>query len=394
MLEGYDIIVFTYADWHAVKSTPQHIAKLLAEKNRVLFVDMPRSMFRFFRGVDVLGAAGWTGERVQEMRPNLHVYHPPHCFLPVGDLPFGLSRITWGLNSRLLGRLVRRCANRLGFKNPILWNFSPLHGGALRHIPHRLTVHDICDEWSNYLPDGGAKRLMEWIDRKLTAESDITFAFSNHMKSRREGLSQELHVVLPAGDVDHYSKANDPALEVPDDLACLSKPLVGAICVVDHARFDPGLLARMAQLRPDWTVAILGPVRENVDLSALADYPSLRIMHNRPLEMMPAYLKGFDVAIVPYGLNDATRGIYPMKLQEYLAAGKPVVAPRLPECQGLADVVYFADGHDDFVGKVALALAEDGPERREARRAVAARNSWRHRLEERSGHVLRLLENR
>lgn len=394
MIEGFDIVLFTYADWHAVKSTPQHIARLLARRNRVLFVDMPRSLFRFLKTPDPLSSEAWQGERLQEILPNLFLYHPPHCFLPVGGLPFPVARRTLAANGVLLANLVKAQMKRLGMHNVLFWNFSPVHGGAVPFIERRLSIHDICDEWANYLPAASGRKLVEWMDRRLSAAADIVFVFSQHMKSRRDGLCPETHVILPAGDVEHYSKACNPEIPVPEDLARYPKPVIGAICVIDAARFDPKLLERMAQLRPNWTIAVLGPVREGVDLSALRPYANIKIMDNRPLEQMPAYLKGFDVAIVPYALNDATRGIYPMKLQEYLAAGKPVVSPRLPECAALGDVVYFADSHDDFVTNIESALTGDCPERAAARREVARQNSWENRIEERSTHVMRLLEGK
>ncbi len=394
MLHGHDIIVFTYADWHAVKSTPQHLSRLLAESNRVLYVDMPRSFLRFLKGEDVLSAGAWVGPAVQQVLPGLFVFRPPQRFLPVGHLPFRVARRALAANGFFLARMVRRYARELGFQNPILWNFSPIHGGAVHHIPHVLGIHDVCDEWANYIEERAGRKLVDWMDRRLAANADLLFVFSRHMRSRREGLCPETHVVLPAGDVAHYSRANDPDLAVPDDLARISRPRIGAICVIEPARFDPKLIVYMAAQRPHWSIALLGPIRGPVDLTPLRQYPNVHVMDNRPLEDMPAYLKGMDVAIVPYAINDATRGIYPMKIQEYLAGGKPVVCPKLPECLGLDGVVSFAETHDEFVRQADRALAEDNPERQAARRAVAARNSWRNRLEERCSHIERTLETK
>ena len=391
MIEGFDIVLFTYADWHAVKSTPQHMARLLARGNRVLFVDMPRSFFRFMKTPDPLSSEARSGKRLQEVLPNLFLYHPPQVFLPVGGFPFAWSSRALLWNGRLLASFVRAQMKRLGMRNVLFWNFSPIHGGAAPHIKSRLNIHDICDEWANYLPQASDRKLVEWMDCHLTQAADVVFVFSRHMASRRDGLCSETHVVYPAGDVAHYAKAAGEEAVVPEDLAVLPKPVIGAICVVDSARFDPSLLVYLGKHHPDWTVAVLGPVREGVDLSAVRPYPNIRIMENRPLETMPAYLKGFDVALVPYALNDATRGIYPMKLQEYLAGGKPVVSPRFPECASLGDVIYFSDSHEDFAANIARALSEDSPERQRARMEVARKNSWEERLEERSAHILRLL---
>lgn len=394
MLEGFDIIAFTYADWYASKSTPQHLARLLAENNRVLFVDVPHSFLYFLKGRDPLGAGQWQGTNLQEVQPNLFVYDPPHRFLPVGGLPYVASKATVRLNGWLIARQVRAAVRELGFRKPILWSFSPLHGGAVPHLDYELMIHDICEEWVNFLTRRSDKAVIQWMDRRLTRMADVAFVFSGPMLRRRSGLNPRTHVVLPAGDVEHYTKATLPETDVPEDLAKLPRPIIGAICVVDPERFDAPLLVHMAERHPEWSIVILGPVRRGVDLSVVKAYANIHIMDNRPLETMPSYLKGMDVAIVPYALNDATRDIYPMKMQEYLAGGKPVVSPLLPVCEHLSDVVYFSDSHADFVANVSRALEEDSPERIAERRAVAARNSWRNRLEERSRHILAFLDER
>ena len=111
------------------------------------------------------------------------------------------------------------------------------------------------------------------------------------------------------------------------------------------------LLKHLARQHPEWQLVILGPIAQGVVLPDRQRYPNLHFMGNRPLETMPAYLKGFDVALIPYALNEATRGIYPMKTQEYLAGGKPVVSPRLPECLALRRGDLLRGGSPGFRGQ-------------------------------------------
>ncbi|MCC6143865.1 MAG: glycosyltransferase [Candidatus Hydrogenedentes bacterium] len=392
LLAGFCIIVLAYADWHAPKSVPQHLARILAENNQVLYVEMPRSFLRFLKGRTPAPGEVAAGPRLQQVLPNLHVLHPPHRHFPVGKVPFTVAQRLLRTNGLLLAASINQTVKELGFRNPLIWNFSPIHGGAVPHLEGCLHIHDICDEWSNYIPDAAGRQLMEWADRDGAQNADVLFVFSEHMRQRREGLNPETHVILPGGDVDHYSQASDPGLAVPADLLALPKPVIGAICVVDPYRFDPPLLAHMGKARPDWSIAVVGPVRPGVNLDPVQGVPNVHIMGDRPLASLPAYLKGMDVALIPYALNDATRGIYPMKTQEYLAGGKPVVAPPLPACAGLEEVIYFADSHEDFVAKTDRALREDTPARHDARQAVAQANGWRQRLAERSSHILRLLE--
>lgn len=391
MLEGWDIIALTYSDWEAAYSTPHHLMGLLALCNRILWVDVPRSFLyglkpRRFRHNDT-----WTGPPLRTVRENLHVFHPKHRFMPVGHLPFRVARRALHANGRMLARGIQRTAKDLGFKPGLVWSFSPLHGGAVAHLDRRLLIHDICDEWSNYIDYNAGKRIVEWMDQRLTSQADISFVFSGHMKSRRAGLNDALHVVYPAGDVPHYSTAASPETVVPAEIAALPKPVIGAICVVEPARFDAQLLVHLAKARPDWSLVVVGPVRAGVDFREIQKHPNIHILGDRPRATLPAYLKGFDAALVPYALNDATRGIYPMKLHEYLAGGKPVVCPALPACFPLAPVVRFARTHNTFVNEIDQALATDSAEAQARRMKLAANNSWANRLDERCEIIAKTL---
>jgi len=391
-LEGQDILAFTFADWHASWSTPQQIMARLAPANRVLFVDQPRSFLFGLKGRDPQGAGHWEGPRLQEVQPGLFVYHAPHAFLPVGRVPFPLGRQALRLNGRLMAGWVRAQMRHLGMRDPILWNFSPLHGTAVDHLPRSLTLYDICDEWENYLNDESGKKTIAWIEERMCREVDLIFVGTENMRSRRTHLNPEIQVVHHGADYEHFATALDPATQVPEDIRDLPRPIVGAVGVMDAARFDTELILHLSAAFPQGSVLLVGPARSDLDLTRLQSCGNVYLTGNRPIADLPAYLKGMDVAIIPYKMNEATANIYPLKLQEYLAAGKPVVSPPMPAVLPYREVVGIADGPEAFVRCVQTALEEDGPARREARQAVARQNSWEQRVAEKSQQVRRLLD--
>lgn len=390
VLSGFDIVVFSYADWYASQTTPHHLARIFSERNRVLFVDVPRSMLHFLKGRDPLCARAWKGPALQQVQANLWVLHPPQVFLPTGGLPWPLARYSVNFNGWLLAQLVRRAVHALDFKSVLLWSTSPLHAGAVARVPHAWMVHDICEEWVNFLSLASDRRLFLEIDCALTHEADIAFAFSEPMQHRRDGLNAEMHVVYPAGDVEFFEHADEPGTRIPIEEAALAHPIIGAMCVVDRERFDTELMAAIATAHPEWSIVVLGPVRKDVDLEPLRPFANITFL-NPPRAELPGYLKGVAVALVPYRLTEAVKDTYPMKIQEYLAAGKPVVSPRLHVCEHLSDVVYFADSHEEYIHRIEQALAEDNPALVARRHEVARHNSWRHRVEERSHFLEELL---
>lgn len=392
MLTGHDILIYTYADWHATWSTPQQIAARLTPHNRVLYVDVPRSILFRFKPADPQGAGRWSGPRMQEVRENLHVYHPPHAFAPIGDLPFPLARRAMALNGCIIARQVTRRMRRLGFSRPILWNFSPLHGKAVMPVSRSLTIYDVCDEWVNYVHHESGRRILRWIEEELCQAADLVFVGTENARKLREHLNPETHVVHHAADYDHFAKAALPETAVPEDIAALPRPIIGSIGVMDPARFDVDLFAYLARERPAWSFAIVGPARADMDVSLLRELPNVHLLGNREIEQLPGYLKGMDAVLIPYKINEATRHIYPLKLQEYLASGKPVVSSAMPAVLPYGEVVSIAEDHQAFLSRIEAALAEDTPVRRNARQAVARANSWEQRIAEKSAHILRRLE--
>ncbi len=390
MLTGRDILAFTYADWHASWSTPQQLMSRLAPANRVLYIDQPRSFLFGLKPVDPQGAGVWEGPALQEVRPNLHVYHMPHCFLPVGRLPLPLAKATLSLNGGVMARLVRRQLEKLGMRDVVLWNFSPLHGKAVPQVPASLRIYDICDEWVNYIDYAAGRAVVRWVEEELTRAADLVFVGTENGKALRHGMNAEMHVVPHGADYAHFSRAAEAETEVPADIARLPRPVIGSVGVLDPARFDTDTVVYLAQARPEWSVVLVGPARPDMDLCRLQECPNVYLLGNRSLAELPGYLKGMDAALIPYMVNEATRHIYPLKLQEYLAAGKPVISSALPAVEPFDGVVRVARDRDAWLRAIDAAVVEQGRDRVEARQRVARVNSWEHRVEEKTAHIVRL----
>lgn len=149
------------------------------------------------------------------------------------------------------------------------------------------------------------------------------------------------------------------------------------------SRLDVEALEALADADPSWHVVLIGPLKPGqVDEARLRRRPNIHLLGEKPRNELPGYLKGMAVALVPYRANELTRNIFPLKLFEYLAAGLPVVAGGLPELQRFAGTIGVAGGPSDYPELVRRALAEDGPEKRAARVALAAQNTWDHRVED------------
>ncbi len=389
--EKTDILAFAYSDWNASWSTPQQLMSRLAPQHRVLYVDQPRSMFYNLRPRDSQGAGIWSGSRLQEVSDNLFVFHPRHSFLPLGFLPPAIALKNYKINGFILAYLLQRCIKHLGMKNPLIWNFSVLHGGAIKHLPRCLTLYDLCDEWVSYIPQSWGRATASRIEDNLCRQADLVFTGTEFSREKRRHLNPEMHVVPHAADYNLFSKAQLESTEIAEELKSLPRPVIGSIGVLDPARFDTELMVYLAKAHPEWSIVLVGPARNEMDCMPLRRIPNIYLLGNRPISELPSYLKGMDVTLIPYALNEATKGIYPLKLHEYLAAGKIVLAPPLPALLEYEEVVYLAADHVEFERKIIQSLEEDSAEAIARRQAVARENSWEKRLEAKCAHISRMI---
>lgn len=400
MLEGHDVIAFSYSDWRASWSTPQQLMSRVASppgvvpQTRVLYVDQPRSFLYGLKPADPQGAGVWSGDALQEVQPNLWVLHPAARFLPLGGLPFAVARGLLALNGRLLARQVRAAATALRLRDPVLWSFSPLHAGAVTHVPHALHLYDIADDWVNYVKRPAGRALVTWAETWLCRNADLVLPSTNNIQKKWIDLNPNSHVVPHAADFAHFSKAADPATVVPADIASLPRPIIGSVGVIDPDRFDVELIEYLSTERPEWSIVLVGPPRADMDLTRLEKRPNVYLTGNRVIADLPNYLKGMDVTLVPYRINEATKNIYPLKLQEYLATGKPVVSSAMPSILPFEGPVRIARSHGEFVSAIEAALAEDGPCAGTARQQVARENSWEGRVADKLSWIEKTLKQK
>lgn len=292
-----------------------------------------------------------------------------------------------------------------GHRPPILWLFRPGMQGWIDRLRPSLVVYHVVDEYSAYpnlTPEQAAQQRA--LDRRLTARADLVFCTAQSLAEARRPLNPNTHYLPNAVDYQAFQAAlaasstlpiyQSPNPQSPNLPA--THPLLGYLGGL-NAKVDLVLLAEVARRRPDWTLALVGPLGYGLDESALAQLRSLPNVHlvgPVPPEQVPAVIAACDVGLIPYRLTEQTRHVNPLKVYEYLAVGKPVVGTALPELAHLGDLVHIAAGRwpepdqpagetnvESFVAAVEAALAEaDDPARAARRQAFAAANTWDHRV--------------
>ena len=269
-----------------------------------------------------------------------------------------------------------RLVDELRLRCPILFVESPAWWPLLSMIRERAEfslVYDCLDEHTGW-NEASAASLREW-EEQLAAEADLVLASAPALQQRLQPLAKNVLLVPNGCDADHFAGAAQPtnALRPP-----LAGPIIGYFGAVSAGWFDTTLLVTVAELRPDWNFVLVGPA--DAETQAVLDASSnILQLGEVPYRDLPRYCADFDVATVPFLVNDLTKATDPVKLYEYFAAGKPVVTTPLPAVYGLQGPLAIADSPAAFEQAIESFLRDPGD--RAKRQAIAMAADWARRAD-------------
>jgi len=380
-LEEFGVIYFGN-DWFAENRTSSHhVAARLAERTRVLYVDSPG-----------LRAPKATGRDVRKLQRKLsqalarpRQVHERMWHITMPQVPFRRLPLIGHLNQSAGRWLVTRALDHLGFDQTISWFAVPHPGMLAGTLGESLKVYYCIDDYAA-LPDVDAAAVTS-MDAHLLRAADQVFVASARLLETKQTLNPTaLHA--PHGvDVDLFRQAGDPALDIADGAKGLSHPIIGFYGLIE-AWIDLDLIAYVAARRPDWTFLMIG--RLAVDAGPLRDRSNVIFAGPQPYETLPRWAKAFDVAIIPYRMTQQVINSNPLKLREYLATGKPIVAVSAPEIDRFAHCVRIAKTPEDFLRQIQSALTNDSAADKAARMNAVADMSWEARIDK----VVRVVEGR
>jgi glycosyltransferase involved in cell wall biosynthesis len=376
-LSGRDIVCLGFGEWDAeLWTNQQHLMARLARANRVLFVESLGLRQPSLAGRDVRRMA----RRVRRAAAGPRAVDGLHVLSPLVIPLHGRERIA-ALNTRLLRAQVGRAARRLGLERPLLWGYVPQAEWLVEALDPSTIVYHCVDDIA--AQKGVRAEAFREAEAHFAARADLVLASAPALAERMRALNPRVFYAPNVADTERFATAledgpGDPGLEA------LPRPRIVFTGAVVATKLDLELLEGVARARPEWTLALVGPVGAgdpSTDVSALRRLPNVHLLGARRYEDLPRVLRGADVALVPYAINDLTRSVFPMKVFEYLAAGLPVVTTPLPALAGTREVAVAADA-PQTVAAIEQVLAEDGPETRRARSAAVRDRSWEARLSE------------
>jgi glycosyltransferase involved in cell wall biosynthesis len=347
-----DLLCFSHLRWGFVTQRPNHLMERAARDRRVFFIEEP-VIDEGPQPIDPLEITREDGVFV--VRPHISAAVPPE---------------RWP--ATLAARLDLLVA-RFAIARPVRWYYTPMALPWSEHVPAAAVVYDCMDELSLF---SGAPAALVRLEERLLAAADLVFTGGQSLYRAKRTKHPRVTAFPSSVDAAHFRAARLDGTD-PDDQAPIPGPRIGWFGVIDE-RFDMALVESVADRRPDWQLVMLGPIAK-IDEAAIPRRPNLHWLGAKPYEDLPDYLRGWDVAVMPFARNEATRFISPTKTPEYLAAGRPVVSTPIADVvdpyAGLG-LVRIADDALGFEAAIDQALRDDLDDLRRRADVFLASTSW------------------
>ena len=356
----------------------QYVATGLAERHAVLFIDSiglraPRAQRSDLQRIWRRIRDAWRGAtRV-------------HANLAVSSPTLG-ARVPL-----LLERSIHASLSDLGMSPGAVITYLPTWERVAARFENALRIYHCVDEYAAN-PGVDSERILQ-LEKRLLANTDVVWAVSEPLAERLSALHRNVHLLPNVADVERFAAAREAYLGSSETLSqsarlpeALAKPIVLYLGNLARYKVDLPLLARLAAARPDWSWVLIGPIGRGDPSTDLADLRALTQVHylgEMGRDEAPAYVAAADVCLLPLRQSRSTEASAPLKLFEYLAAGRPVVSTPIPAVQDLArrGVVRTARTDAEWIAAIESAL-RDGPPEERARREEATAHGWSARIEE------------
>lgn len=329
-LHNVDLMCFSHLRWGFVFQRPNHLLSRFSKHQRVFFIEEP------------IFVDGEERMHIENYNDNLYVVTP--------HLPHGLSheevikRQQKMISSLMLQMQVKRYYN---------WYYTPMALPFTEHLNPELVVYDCMDELSafKFAPPELTQR-----EKQLFNKADVVFTGGHSIYENKKNDHHNIYSFPSSIDKAHFGKARRMKTE-PADQAAIPHPRFGFFGVIDE-RFDIELIDAVAKAKPEWQFVLLGPVVK-IDPATLPRYANVHYLGGKSYNELPSYIAGWDIAMIPFAINESTRFISPTKTPEYLAAGKPVISTPIRDVvspYGKAGLVHIVNNAEEFIAVAEMEL--------------------------------------
>jgi len=382
MIEDQSIICFAPDPWDSMWRNRHQIMSRLSRKNKVLYIEP--NMYDLRQAIGLLKKSltcrSLQHGRVKHIADGLWVYQHPY----------------WGVNShwpvfKQLGLMLRIFAiylviRKLQMKAPIFWVVDPRFGNMIKYLKKALVCYHVVDNYSS-APHytGKVREDLKQTEKFMLSIADIVIVTSPFLQEEKKKYNSNVHLVKNAVDYERFAALQN-VNNIPEDMKNIQRPVIGYIGALNK-KLDYELLDSVARARPEWSFVFVGEIYTGKPGSQVHDFllnhpPNVFLLGRRDVKEVPYYIHACNICILPYLRDEYTKAIDSLKLYEYFACEKPVVATDIPVIREHGQAVYIAENANDFINKLEEAMAHSTVARRMLQRSIAMQNTWDRRVEQ------------
>jgi glycosyltransferase involved in cell wall biosynthesis len=382
-----NIVCLSSARWdNPFQGNRQQIMRVLSREHNILFVHLSVSL-SFREWLKALISNTASSFSLKQVNSGVWLYTPPYNFLPV--LRF---RPMMALRDWILAAMIRNSLRKLDWKKYIVWSYYFGSSRIVNRLGGELKLYDCVDNHTGYAlfhQNLNSSRQIERREQDLMKVVDILINLSRPSYERNKNSGTRTFHVPTGVEFDHFNRGADSNLPLPPDLESIPAPRAGFIGSIWLYRFDADLIYYVAKKLPRLSIVLMGQREDIPAIRSLESLPNIYFLGHKPYGMLPDYLRGFDICLAPYPLNQHTNFISPLKFLEYLAAGKPVVSTAIDELRAgeFSDLISKAKDSEEFVSLVRKHLNAADPMERERRIEYARQHTW----EKRADRIMRII---
>jgi glycosyltransferase involved in cell wall biosynthesis len=380
-LEGKDIVIIGLQAWYTdIGSNCKSIAQELSLSNRVLYINMPldrRTILRKKNDPNIRQHRNIIKNKKDDLiqvQKNLWNYYPHKVLESINWIPStAIFSFFNRINNRRFASDIKKAIERLGFRDYILFNDNDIFRSFYLKelLKPRLYIYYSRD---NLLGVDYWRKHGRRIEPEHIAKADIALANSTYLANYQRQYNSNSYYVGQGCNISLFTP--DIAHTLPADMKNISHPIIGYVGAITILRLDPAIIQSIAASHPDWNIVLVGPEDEFFLKSELHACTNIHFPGKKAIADLPSYISSFDVCINPQLINELTIGNYPLKIDEYLAMGKPVVATRTDALQIFEGLVYIAGKPEDYPGLIDLALSQNNDLLRKKRTGMARTHTW------------------
>lgn len=330
-LHEVDLLCFSHLRWGFVFQRPNHLLSRFSKHQRVFFIEEP-----IFQEED-------DKLHIENYNENLYVVTPHLKHRANGE------EVTKALQTTVSSLLLQ-----MQVKRYFSWYYTPMALPFTQHLNPELVIYDCMDELSAFK---FAPPELTLYEKELFAKADIVFTGGHSIYESKKNSHHNIYPFPSSIDKAHFGKARKIRKD-PEDQKNIPHPRFGFFGVIDE-RFDIEMIDAVAKAKPEWQFVLLGPVVK-IDPATLPKHPNIHYLGGKKYDELPNYIAGWDIATIPFAINESTRFISPTKTPEYLAAGKPVISTPIRDVvspYGTNKLVHIVNNADEFIAAAETELA-------------------------------------